>query len=225
MSREIKGFPAKPVLLVDDEESWLNTFSLSLRSAGITNIITCSDSSKVMSILAGQDVSTLVLDLTMPEISGEELLPIISEKYPGIPVIIVTGLDLLETAVNCIKLGAYDYFTKMTEEDRLIGGVKRAIDLGRLRHEHASLKERFLNDTLENPEVFASIITHNKGMRTVFQYIETVSTTNEPVLITGETGVGKELVAKAIHELSGRKGKFVPVNIAARCHSSSQPAR
>ncbi|MBU0480390.1 MAG: sigma-54 dependent transcriptional regulator [Proteobacteria bacterium] len=215
MHNQGNGFPATPVLLVDDEESWLNSFSLVLRSAGITNILTCNDGRRVLGILAGQPVSTVVLDLTMPEISGEELLPLIAEQHPAVPIIIVTGLDLLETAVNCIKLGAYDFFTKMTEEDRLVGGVKRAIDLGRLRHEHASLKQRFLNDTLDHPEAFASIITHNKGMRAVFQYIETVAATNEPVLITGETGVGKELVAKAIHELSGRKGKFVPINIAS----------
>ncbi|MDT8334316.1 MAG: sigma-54 dependent transcriptional regulator [Desulfurivibrionaceae bacterium] len=207
-------FPARPILLIDDEEGWLNSFSLKLRAAGINNILTCTDSRKTMEIMAGEPVGVLVLDLTMPHLSGEELLPRVVENYPDVPVIIITGLDLVETAVNCMKLGAYDFFTKVSEEERLINGIRRAIDLGRLRGEHETLKKHFLHDTLDHPEVFAPIVTHNRGMRAVFQYVEAIAGTGEPVLITGETGVGKELIAGAIHRLSGRKGKFVPVNIA-----------
>lgn len=207
-------FPLQPLLLVDDEENWLNSFGLKLRSAGINNILTCNDSRRTLEIMAGQRVSALVLDLTMPHLSGEDLLPQVLENHPEVPVIILTGLDLVETAVNCMKLGAYDFFTKVSDEDRLVGGVERAIELGRLRAEHETLKKHFLNDTLDHPEAFTRIITHNKTMRAVFQYVETISTTSEPVLITGETGVGKELIAKAIHQLSDRKGDFVPVNIA-----------
>lgn len=214
MSTARNLFPAQPLLLIDDEESWLNSFSLKLRSAGINNILTCSDSRRTMEIMANQPVSALVLDLTMPHLSGEELLPQVIESHPGVPVIILTGLDLVETAVNCMKLGAYDFFTKVSEEERLVSGVKRAIELGRLREEHESLKKHFLHDTLDHPEAFAQIITHNKGMRSVFQYVEAIAATSEPVLITGETGVGKELIARAIHQLSGRKGDFVPINIA-----------
>lgn len=206
--------PSLPVLLIDDEDSWLNIFSLTLRTAGINNILTCNDSRRTLEILAAQPVSLLVLDLTMPHLSGEELLPLVKEAYPEVPVIIITGLDLIETAVNCMKLGAYDFFTKVTEEERLINGIKRAIELNRLRHEHETLKKHFLHDTLDHPEVFTDIVTHNKAMRSIFQYVEAIASTEEPVLITGETGVGKELIAKAIHKLSGRQGDFVPVNIA-----------
>ncbi len=207
-------FPIQPVLLIDDEDSWLNSFSLKLRSTGINNILTCNDSRKTMAIMASQSVSALVLDLTMPHLSGEELLPMIIESHPEVPVIIITGLDLVETAVTCMKLGAYDFFTKVSDEERLVSGVRRAIELGRLRHEHETLKKHFLHDTLDHPEAFSRIITHNRGMRSVFQYVEAIASTCEPVLITGETGAGKELIAQAIHRLSGRKGDFVPVNIA-----------
>lgn len=207
-------FPVQPVLLVDDEDSWLNSFSLKLRSAGINNIQTCNDSRQTMAIMTSQPISALVLDLTMPHLSGEELLPLVVENHPEVPVIIITGLDLIETAVTCMKLGAYDFFTKVSEDERLVNGVRRAIELGRLRHEHATLKKHFLHDTLDHPEAFAQIITHNRGMRSVFQYVEAIASTCEPVLITGETGVGKELIAQAIHQLSGRQGNFVPVNIA-----------
>ncbi|MCF8055113.1 MAG: sigma-54 dependent transcriptional regulator [Desulfocapsa sp.] len=207
-------YPSLPVLLVDDENAWLNSFGLTLQVSGINNVMTCNDSRKVMDLLQANDVSVLVLDLTMPHLAGKELLPQVVEAFPEIPVIIITGLDQVETAVACMKLGAYDFYTKVTEESRLVTGVKRAIDFGLLRRENSSLKEHFLQDKLNNPDVFSHIITHNKSMRSVFQYIEAIACTCEPVLITGETGVGKELFAQAIHYLSGRSGNFVEVNIA-----------
>ena len=206
--------PVRPILLVDDEEAWLHSFSLTLRSVGLTNIRCCADSRKVMDILAREEVGVIVLDLTMPHLSGEELLPDIVREHPQIPVIIITGLDLVDTAVRCMKLGAFDYYTKVSEETRLIAGVQRAVDLSGLRQENDLLKEHFLKDKLDHPEAFSRITTHNKGMRSIFQYMESIADTSEPVLISGETGVGKELIAQALHVLSKRKGEFVPVNAA-----------
>ncbi len=201
-------------MLVDDEVAWLNSFSLTLQSAGISNVTTCNDSSKVLDFLAQNPISVLVLDLTMPHMAGDELLPMVVKDFPEVPVIIITGLDQVDTAVNCMKLGAYDFFTKVTEESRLITGVKRAIDLGILRRENSALKVHFFQDTINDPDAFGNIITHNKTMHSIFQYTEAIATTCEPVLITGATGVGKELFASAIHRLSIRKGEFVATNIA-----------
>ncbi|OGQ85739.1 MAG: two-component system response regulator [Deltaproteobacteria bacterium RIFOXYD12_FULL_56_24] len=206
--------PAKPILLIDDEKAWLNSFGLILRAAGLNNLVLCADSRRAMSLLAEHGASVIVLDLTMPHLSGDELLPLIVGEYPQIPVIIITGLDLVDTAVKCMKLGAFDYYTKVSEEERLIAGVQRAVNFSRLRRENDLLKEHFLKDTLDNPEAFSAIVTHNKGMRAVFQYAEAIAGTSEPVLISGETGVGKELVAQALHTLSRRQGGFVPVNVA-----------
>jgi len=206
--------PEKPILLIDDEQAWLNSFGLSLRAAGLDNLLFCPDSRRAMTLLAEQGASVVVLDLTMPHLSGEELLPMIVGEFPQIPVIILTGLDLVDTAVRCMKLGAFDYYTKVSEEERLIAGVRRAVDLGSLRRENDLLKEHFLKDTLDHPEAFRAIVTHNKGMRVLFQYAEAIAGTSEPVLISGETGVGKELIARALHELSRRKGLFVAVNAA-----------
>jgi DNA-binding NtrC family response regulator len=209
------SYPGFGVLLVDDEAPFLRSLSIALeRRGGINHIYRCDDSREVMDIIAREPIGLVLLDLTMPHLSGETLLQQIVEEYPGIAVIIVSGLNQLETAVNCIRLGAYDYFVKTAEEDRLIGGIRRAIASQEMRLENQEMRRRFLTDTLERPEVFAGIITRDKGMRSVFQYLEAISASSQPVLICGESGVGKELIAHAIHTLSNRNGPVVSVNVA-----------
>jgi DNA-binding NtrC family response regulator len=150
----------------------------------------------------------------MPHISGEELLPMITADYPEIPVVVVTGSNDIDTAVKCMQNGAFDYILKPVEKSRLIGGVKRAVELRELQRENQLLKAHVLSDKLEKPEAFSEIITISTSMRSIFQYIEAIANSPRPVLITGETGVGKELIAKAVHTLSNRAGDFVPVNAA-----------
>lgn len=211
----INRYPAFGVLLVDDEAAFLRSLSIVLeRRGGINHIFQCQDSRDAMGIIARENIGLVLLDLTMPNISGEDLLQQIVEEYPEVGVIIISGLNQLETAVNCIRLGAYDYFVKTTEEDRLIEGIKRAILMQEMRHENQELRRRFLTDTLERPEAFSSIITEDKGMRSVFQYLESVAPSRQPVMICGESGVGKELIAEAIHTLSNRTGSLITVNVA-----------
>lgn len=156
----------------------------------------------------------MLLDLWMPHVSGEELLRQIAAEYPDVPVVIVTGADDVETAVKCMKQGALDYIVKPVEKSRLVSSVKRGIELRELHRENQLLKARVLSDRVSRPEAFADIVTLSPAMRAVFQYAEAVAPSPRPVLVTGETGVGKELVARALHVLSGRKGGFVPVNVA-----------
>jgi len=208
-------YPAFGVLLIDDEAPFLRSFSLLLESqGGINHLYQCQDSREAMQIIAREPIGLVLLDLTMPHLSGEELLQQIVEEHPEIGVIIVSGLNQLETAVNCIRLGAYDYFIKTTEEGRLLEGIRRAIRMQEMRLENQEMRRRFLSDTLERPEVFAGIITRDKGMRSVFQYLEAVANSSQPVLITGESGTGKEAIAQTIHALSGRSGELVSVNVA-----------
>jgi DNA-binding NtrC family response regulator len=206
--------PSNPVLMVDDEEQALNSFEMALRSGRMNNFIRCQDSRETMSLLAGQEMEVILLDLSMPHVSGEELLPAINADYPEIPVIIITGANDVDTAVKCMKHGAFDYIVKPVEKSRLISGVKRAIEMRELQRENRLLKEHVLSDRLEHPEAFSEIITRSASMRSIFQYIEAIASSPRPVLITGETGVGKELVARAVHTLSNREGTFTPVNVA-----------
>ncbi len=208
-------YPSFGILLVDDEASFLRSLNILLeRRGGINHTHRCDDSRKVMGIISEENIGLVLLDLTMPHLSGETILQQIVEEFPEVAVIIISGLNQLETAVNCIRLGAYDYFVKTTEEDRLVEGILRAIRMQEMRLENQEMRKRFLTDTLEQPEVFSNIITEDKGMRTVFQYLESVSVSSQPVLISGESGVGKELVARAIHDLSHRSGPLVSINVA-----------
>ena len=210
----ISAYPHLPILMVDDESQTLNSFEYVLRSANMNNIIRCQDSRDVMGIFSGQEIEVMMLDLSMPHISGEELLLMVTKDFPEVPVIVITGSNDVETAVACMKTGAFDYMVKPVEKSRLISGVKRAIEIRDLQRENKMLRAHVLSDKLEHPEIFSEIITKSPIMRSIFQYIEAISLSPQPVLITGETGVGKELAAKAIHCLSNRKGAFVPVNIA-----------
>jgi len=207
-------YPYLPVLMVDDELQALNSFETVLRSARNNNCIRCQDSREVTPLLSKQEIEVILLDLRMPYLSGEELLSMITSEYPEVPVIIITGANDVETAVKCMKSGASDYMVKPVEKSRLIGGVRRAIELRELQREIRSLKARVLSDELEHPEAFSEIVTNSSLMRSVFQYVEAIAISPQPVLITGETGVGKEMIAEAVHTLSNRTGDFVPVNVA-----------
>lgn len=210
-----KNYPEFGLLLVDDEPAFLRSLGILLeRSAGITNLERCEDSRQVMERLGRGGIGLVLLDLTMPHLSGEKLLEMIRADYPEIEVIVISGMNQVETAVSCVKNGAFDYFVKTAEENRLIQGVQRAINVIELQNENRRLRERFLGDTLERPEAFSAIITADKTMRSVFQYIESIATSRQPILITGESGVGKELIARSAHSLSGVRGSLISINVA-----------
>jgi len=113
-----------------------------------------------------------------------------------------------------MKAGAFDYMVEPVEKTRLITSVQRAIELRTLQRENQLLRVHVLSDKLTHPEAFSKIITNSRIMWSVFQYSEAIAKSPQPVLITGETGVGKELIARALHELSQRSGEFIAVNVA-----------
>ncbi len=202
------------VLIVDDEEEILEIYAHRLTSKGIADVMCCQDSREVLGLVEENDVGLLLLDLTMPFLSGDELLAIIRKDYPHLPVIVVTGVNDVSIAVDCMRQGACDYLVKPVADARLVSSVSRALEMGRLGEESKVLRQRFLASEIRHPEAFSEIITNNDRMRSLFVYVEAISDTAQPVLISGETGVGKELIADAIHTLSGRKGEYVRVNVS-----------
>ncbi len=202
------------IAIVDDEKDALYSYSLILKQAGIKDITLIEDSRELPIILKERSFSAVLLDLSMPHISGFEMLKYLTMEYPEIPVIIITAIKEIDTAVECMKIGASDYLTKPIEKSKLISSIKNALEMNRLKEEITGLKYRLIEDTLENENVFSDILTVNQKMRGLFKYVEVISKTDQPVLITGETGTGKELIARAIHRISGKKGDFVAVNVA-----------
>ena len=208
-------YPSFAILLVDDEPAWHLSISVSLeRCAGITNVLTCQDSRAVMEMLDREEIGLILLDLVMPHLGGEELLALIREQHPEIAVIVISGLNQLETAVRCIKMGAFDYYVKTDEEDRLMGGVMRAVRMIELERENREMSHCILTGALKHPRTFSGIVTTDRAMLGIFSYIEAVAQSPQPLLISGESGVGKEQIAQCAHALSGCRGPLVAVNVA-----------
>jgi len=208
-------YPAFPVLLVDDEVAWLRSLKLTLqRAAGVTNVLLCEDGREALDLVSRHGVGLVLLDLTMPHLSGEEILARLAAEHPHVAVIVISGLNQVDSAVRCVKGGAFDYFVKTAEEDRIVAGVVRAIRMLELQGESRNVAAHLLSGKLQHPEAFAGIVTRIRAMQTIFAYVEAVARSTQPLLITGESGTGKELVAVAAHALSGRSGSLVTVNVA-----------
>lgn len=204
----------RSVLLVDDDPQTLYLARSILEKAHFESVFTIENSREVLSFLAKQKISIMVLGLVMPHLSGQELLATIAKEYPEIRVIVMSEADEIDTVVDCMQTGAIDYLLKPVDPTRLVSSIRRGFEFCALKHEAYNLKRYLLDDDLEHESAFAAIVTCNKKMRSIFRYIEAIAPSREPVLITGETGTGKELIARAVHEVSGRKGEFVPVNVA-----------
>jgi DNA-binding NtrC family response regulator len=203
------------ILLVDDEPGWLESMTLLLEvSAGLTNVRTCQDSREALAILDQGGIGLALLDLSMPHLSGTELLALITERHPQVVCIVLSGLNQIATAVECMKLGAYDYYVKTDDEERILGAVRRALQMVELREENREVSARLVSGELNHPEAFAPIHTRSPAMHALFAYLEAVAKSPRPLLVTGESGVGKEALVRAAHELSGLAGPLVAINVA-----------
>jgi DNA-binding NtrC family response regulator len=208
-------FPENPILMVDDEPAWSHSLSLSLKiSAGINHVIACQDSREAMGLLEDNDCSLVLLDLNMPYLSGEALLETITAGYPETPVIIISGMNQIETAIRCVKAGADDFYVKTDERERVVGGIVKTLKKSQLVRENRRLADTLLHREAETLPVFSSIVTNSAKMRNIFSYIRAIVKSYEPILIRGESGVGKELIAREIHHLHCPEKPWVAVNVA-----------
>jgi DNA-binding NtrC family response regulator len=207
-------YPENPVLLVDDEPEILTILELTLGSIGINNVIKLTDGRKALDVINSEGVGIVITDLNMPFISGEEIIRQVNENYPTIPVIVITAIDDVKKAIECVNLGASNYITKPIEKTTLLAFMRHLLQNRELEKEISRLKQRIMSSDVENPDFFSDIVTGTGSMIQIFKYIEAIKNTIEPVFITGETGVGKELFASAIHRASGVSGKFIAVNVA-----------
>jgi DNA-binding NtrC family response regulator len=201
------------IVLVDDEQSELEAYSFLLESMGVQKIKTVSDSRQALHEVRQIAAPIVFLDLNMPHLSGQEVLRGIKQERPQVPVIILTANSEIETAVECLKLGAHDYLVKPISMSTFGSALRNALEIGALRNEVMSLKGIPLGSRPSHA-AFASIVTQNAGMLEIFQYVEAIAASGQPTLVLGETGSGKELIARAIHDVSGLPGEFVAVDVS-----------
>ncbi|MDD4574288.1 MAG: sigma-54 dependent transcriptional regulator, partial [Sphaerochaeta sp.] len=203
----------RSILIVDDEKNIRNGLAMAMELEGYETL-TAEDGAEAWSLMGKKDVDLVITDLRMPNLSGEQLLQKINSAYPRLPVIILTGHGTIETAVDAMRKGAIDFFTKPVELDRLSLVVKKALSTTDLYAEHERLKAEVA--TLKARNRYDRIVGKSQKMVSLMETVAQVAPTRASVLITGESGVGKELVADAIHELGNRsKGPFIKVHCAA----------
>jgi DNA-binding NtrC family response regulator len=204
-----------PILIIDDEPSYLQLMKEFLNQEGYTNVLTEQNPLKVLPLLERTDIDLILLDIFMPEMNGLELLEKIYAVYPQIPVVVITAVHEVQIALNAIKLGAYEFITKPPDTDRLLLTIRRALNTKLLESERDSLR-RALLEQKPSRRIFSDIITDSPSMHKVFELAEIFAPTNETIYIAGETGTGKDMIARKIHDLSPRRNKpFIAVNLAS----------
>jgi two-component system, NtrC family, response regulator PilR len=198
------------VLLVDDEPSILSVLSTLLKAESY-EVVPVLGGEKARELIRSELFDLMISDIVMSPVNGMELLRQAHDERPQMPVIMLTAYGSVETAIEALKLGAYDYVTKPFKVDELLITIQRALDFSAALSENANLKAQLgTRYQLEN------IIAESPAMKNVCEMIRKVAPTDATVLIYGESGTGKELVAKAIHANSNRKKKsFLAVNCAA----------
>ncbi|MEP0862177.1 MAG: sigma-54-dependent Fis family transcriptional regulator [Ignavibacterium sp.] len=197
----------KPVLIIDDEREICDSISMILEYEGYA-VDSTTSASEGLKKFSEQDFSAVLLDIQMPEMNGFEVLKKIKEIKPSASVIIISAHGSVENAIKATRLGAFDFLEKPIDRDKLLISVRNATEQTTLKEENEEIKRTFVGE--------GEILGKSKAIQKILELIDKVAPLETRVLITGENGTGKELVARAIHKKSERKDKpFIEVNCAA----------
>ena len=200
----------KHLLIVEDEAALREVVAERLVDCGY-GVVEAANGEEAIERLAEFAFDVVITDLRLPGLDGGKVLEAALARYPEILGIVVTGYGTVKDAVEAIKRGATDFVTKPFQFDELLHAIESALEQRRLKSENA-----YLRSELERRYSFTGIVGRSRPMRDLFQLLETVSRTSSTILVTGETGTGKELVARAIHHSSPRRnGPFVALNCSA----------
>ncbi len=198
------------ILAVDDEESIREFLEIMLKKEGY-DVTTAEDGQKAQEILKKKSFDMVISDLQMPNVTGMELLKHVKDNYPDLVFMIITAFGTTESAVEAMKLGAYDYITKPFKIDEV-----RIVIANALRSKNLEVENRSLKKEMQKEYSFQNLVGNSEKMHAIYELIKRVSQTPTNVLITGESGTGKEMVAKAIHVNGPLKNKpFVTINCGA----------
>ena len=200
----------RSILVVDDDESLCRVTELQLQEAGY-DVLTAPNGEEALRLVEAESPALVITDLKMPGTSGLDLLKKIRESFPDTSVLLITAFGTVQSAVEAMKAGAYDYITKPIEYEQLVLVVNRAMERQQLIEEVQALRI-----SLDKKYGFEGIIGHSKVLLHVLEMASRIAQRDSTVLIRGETGTGKELLARAIHQNSRRKeGQFVTINCGA----------
>jgi len=197
------------ILIVEDDPDLRDLLQDDLEDAGYNVSVAIDGRAALAHLERNQEVLDLMItDVRMPGVGGDQILAAMREKRPESPVIVITAFGSVEQAVEMVKAGAFQYLTKPFDSEELLKTVETALAESAPQREQARLRR-------EIPSTPARIVGASRPMQELFKLISRAARSNSTVLVTGESGTGKELVARSIHEMSGRAGGFVPVNCAA----------
>ncbi len=198
------------MLVVDDDRGMCELLEIGLRKRGF-DVVWRTQPLAALHMLPEDHIEAIVVDLNMPGLKGTELCQRVLANRPDLPIIVITAFGSMETAIDSIRAGAYDFLTKPFEVDSLALALTRAVQHRALREEVKSLRR-----AVASSQRFEELVGTSPAMRRVYDLVGRVAETDVTALITGESGTGKELVARAIHQKSARRNKpFVAVNCSA----------
>lgn len=197
------------LLVVDDDPGMCDMLEATLTKRGY-DVATANDEAGAVTALHERELDAVVTDLRLGDESGIAICRQAAELRPDLPVIVITAFGSMDSAVAAMRAGAYDFITKPVDLEQLAFSVKRAVEHHRLRTEVRLLRDRH---SVAGP--VGELVGQSPAMRRVYDLIDRVSASDASILVTGESGTGKELVARALHNRSGREGRFVAVNCAA----------
>src|SRR3989338_8289810 len=201
----------KTILVADDEES-LRTIIKNSLEAKDYDVLLAHDGSEAAKLMSHHEVDVALLDIRMPSPTGLELLESIQKKGQGPLVIIMTAVDTMNSAIEAMKRGAFDYLAKPFDLEEMELAVEKALESQELEREVRQLRQE-VKGKYASPQM---IVGKSRAIREIYKMIGKVANNNTTVLIQGESGNGKELIARAVHRNSSRTQKpFVPVNVAA----------
>lgn len=202
------------ILVVEDEHYVRESLTAYLDDLGY-RVLEAENGRIGLELFRGQCPDIVMTDLRMPEMDGFELVEAIAAEAEFTPIVVVSGVGAVDEAVRAMRLGAWDYVSKpIVNFEELQITLERSLERARTKYELERLRRHLSAGTLGDESAFKGIITTSSRMRAIFIYLESVAPSRQPVLISGETGTGKELIARAVHTLSGLDGPFVAINLA-----------
>ncbi|MFB0521252.1 MAG: sigma-54-dependent transcriptional regulator, partial [Desulfatiglandales bacterium] len=205
-----------PVLVVDDDVSLLFSIKGILLSAGMSEPAIVSDSRRIMELVRKHHFHLVLLDIIMPHISGMDILQQLKQEFPAIECVMITAIDEVSSAVQAMRFGAYDYLVKPLQSEKLLIVINNALERYDLKHGLALFGRRQLFSDLKNPMAFKDMVAEDEAMALVFHQAESCASSDYNLVITGETGTGKEMLARIVHSLSYRSNHpFIAVNMGA----------